>query len=85
MTDLTEARLRLGEAAVLPWREAVRLLPGGAVKVRAWLRARGLVRSIEGTEVVIWGEVLAALRQEEQRAEEPTRPGWGGMPRKRLR
>jgi hypothetical protein len=54
-------RMTLGSAAVLSLSTAARLLPVRDADARMWLRARGLVRHLEGREVVIWGDVLDAL------------------------
>lgn len=64
------ARLTLGAAAVLPVAQAVQLMPLGDARARRWLRSRGLVRDLDGAEVVIWGDVLEALRA----TTEPTAP-----------
>lgn len=67
MTTAAEERRALGPAAVVAPSVAARWLPWGAQASLAWLRARGLVLEVpdvEGgvREVVIWGEVLDALR-----------------------
>lgn len=70
MTTTAHARLALGAAAVLSVNEAARLLPmknGTAVE---WLERRGLVHQLEGRRVVVWGDVVATIRQQpEERAE----------------
>jgi hypothetical protein len=55
-------RLQLGEAAILSVDDAVRLLPRRQEDAERWLRERVKVHDLDGTPVVIWGEVLAALR-----------------------
>lgn len=63
MTDRREARRQLGDAAVISEAEAFALLPCRDSTARAWLRSSGLV--IEHPQlgrVVIWGDVLAAIR-----------------------
>lgn len=77
------ARLALGPAAVLTVTVAAQLMPRSDAKCRKWLRDHGLVRTdpLLG-EVVIWGDVLEALRNP---APSPaTRPA-GRLPRKDLR
>lgn len=64
--DLDQARLHQGAAAVLPIREAVRLLPGRDAEIRTWLSTHGLVRQLNGADVVIWGDVLEVLRADEE-------------------
>ena len=56
------ARLALGANAVLSLAQAVDLLPLDRVKARQWLKDRSLVRTLAEHEVVIWGDVLDALR-----------------------
>lgn len=56
------ARLAMGANAVLSLAQTVDLLPLGRVDARQWLKSRGLVRTLAEHEVVIWGDVLEALR-----------------------
>lgn len=56
------ARLQMGAGAVLTVGEAAALLPVADGEARAWLRDRGLVRSLLGRDVVRWIDVLDALR-----------------------
>jgi hypothetical protein len=72
MTTRALARRELGAAAVLSEAEAVRLLPCRDSTARRWLRDRGLVRSTPIGEVVVWGDVVAALVDAPK--EEPPRP-----------
>ncbi|HYD02599.1 MAG TPA: hypothetical protein VEB22_15335 [Phycisphaerales bacterium] len=77
-------RLALGAAAVLRPSRAAELLPWDSAEALRWLRTLGLVRRVvvpgesdaEGRtlEVVVWGDVLAALRGERQ----PTAPATAG-------
>lgn len=61
--DRREARQRLGADAVVSVSEAAAWLPRRDSEARAWLERRGLVRDHPALgEVVIWGEVLAAIR-----------------------
>jgi hypothetical protein len=46
----------------LPWRDA---------HVRRWLRASGLIYTVDGREVVVWGDVLDAIRR--QRDPQPSK------------
>lgn len=56
------ARLAMGGSAVLSLAQAVDLLPLNRADARQWLQSRGLVRTLAEHEVVIWGDVLDALR-----------------------
>ena len=58
---MSKDRLHLGGAAILTLSSAAKLLPVRDSEARAWLRARGLVRSLEGRDVVIWADVVRAL------------------------
>ena len=64
--DIVEERLALGPAAVLSPQRAAELLPWGESAALAWLRERGLVREVKLSDgvrrVVIWGDVLDAIR-----------------------
>jgi hypothetical protein len=53
-------RLAQGEAALLSPAQAARLV--GGRRARRWLAEAGLVRRTPLGERVIWGEVLAAMR-----------------------
>jgi hypothetical protein len=59
-----DERLALGHAAVLSPSRAAELLPWRESEAIEWLRSRGLVRRVHdlGRDVVIWGEVIEALR-----------------------
>lgn len=59
----TLQRLALGAAAVLPVALAADPLPIADDEARRWLRDHGLVRNLAGREVVVWGDVLDALRE----------------------
>lgn len=52
----------MGANAVLSLAQAVDLLPLDRVKARQWLKDRQIVRTLAEHEVVIWGDVLDALR-----------------------
>lgn len=54
-------RLILGNAAVLTIRTAARLIPLRDSDARKWLRASGLIRSLDGRELIVWGDVVALL------------------------
>lgn len=49
-------------SSVLPLSDAIRLLPGGPEDVRLWLESQGLLIDFLGSPVVIWADVLAAVR-----------------------
>lgn len=51
-------RLLLGTGAVLSLHEAAALLPFSDADARRWLRSRGLVRELEGRNVVRWLDVI---------------------------
>lgn len=55
-------RLTVTRDAVLPLRVAVRLLPMGDARSRAWLHGRGLVSDLDGKRVVVWGDVVDEIR-----------------------
>lgn len=57
-----EERLTLGEAAVISVEQAARLLPISDGEAREWLATEHLIHLIRGRRVVIWGEVVAAIR-----------------------
>lgn len=84
MTDRSQARRQLGSAAVLSEAEAVALLPCRDSTAREWLRDRGLVRTTGLGKVVIWGEVLEALRGHGAPADPQPRPP-SKLPRAGLR
>ncbi len=54
-------RLTLGNAAILTVNTASQQLPVRNSEARKWLRSRGLVRNLDGREVVVWGEVVALI------------------------
>lgn len=56
------ARLELGAAAILSVVTAVALMPLAEADARRWLEEHGLVHDLAGRRVVIWGDVLEALR-----------------------
>jgi hypothetical protein len=62
VTSRRDERIALGAAAVVTVREAVKRLPISDCDAEAFIRERQLVRSLRGREVVIWGDVLDALR-----------------------
>jgi hypothetical protein len=61
---VAQDRLGLGGSAVLPAREAARLLPVSSTRAMEWLESKGLIRDLMGVRVVIWGDVLSALVDE---------------------
>jgi hypothetical protein len=78
-------RREYADAAVLPLAQAVDDLPVGRRSDReAWLRSRGLVIPApwsDAGEVVVWGDVLAALRS----SSTAPKPKPAPTPRKKLR
>lgn len=86
MTDSGRWRLELlGPAAVVSLSDAAELLPGGYARRRAWLEARGLVHDLDGDPVVVWGEVVDAVRGDERHARAKPAPDpvdpWATAPR----
>ena len=73
MSDRDAARRELGAAAVVTEAEAVRLLPCRDATARAWLRERGLVRETPLGRVVVWGEVLREIAQQDEAPAEAPR------------
>ncbi len=55
-------RLLQGPGAVYTIATAAALLPVSDQEARVWLREQGLIRELSGRCVVIWSEVLDALR-----------------------
>ena len=55
-------RLAQGGAAILSVRRAAELLPIADAAGRAWLRQQGLVRSLDGADVVVWADVVERVR-----------------------
>lgn len=79
------ARLLLGMASVLSPRRAAELLPWRDSEARRWLRAQGLILTVGGRELVIWGDVLEALRREADGPEDPPpTPRVAPLPRVKL-
>lgn len=71
--DLNLRRAALGPAAVLSVTAAAALIPVRSSEAARWLRERGLVRDVKGLgEVVVWGDVVAAIQADEVRPPKPT-------------
>ena len=51
---------------MLPEAQAAILLPMNDREARCWLRHNGLVHDLEGRRVVVWGDVLAAIRKSDE-------------------
>lgn len=68
MSRSREIRERQGEAGVLSLDHAIEALPVGRERAREWLERHDLIRTLDGAQVVIWGDVLAALRADRPRA-----------------
>lgn len=64
-------RLTMGLGAVLSVAEAVAQLPVADHRGRRWLEAHGLIRRLDGTPVVIWLDVVEALRKPAEAVPEP--------------
>lgn len=83
--SLAELRAALGESAVYTVREAARLLPGRESKNRAWIERQGIVTEVDGRALVIWGDVLARMRERggvtRRRRKTTERPAGPGMRR----
>lgn len=77
MSARRDTRERLGLAAILSLDHAAELLPLDRAAARDWLRARGLVRQLEGRDVVRWGDVYDALEGERRM---PVVPGLRRVP-----
>lgn len=67
----SERRLSLGMGAVLTPQAAAELLPWRDRDARAWLHRAGIVREVDGHHVVIWADVVEALRAADERRKEP--------------
>jgi len=52
----------LSPGCVLSVEDAILNLPGPPDEVHAWLKRQGLIIEFVGSSVVIWGDVLSALR-----------------------
>lgn len=52
----------MSSAEILTFREAVNRLPMRNAVARRWLRDSRLVSTVEGRELVIWSDVVEALR-----------------------
>jgi len=60
-----DERLKLGEASILKPTTAAELLPVRESAGMEWLRGKSLIRRVSGLgEVVIWGDVVKAIREE---------------------
>lgn len=67
-------RERLGEAAVFSLSGAAELLPLADADARRWLRDLGIVRHLGGRELVIWGDVVNAIRDGDAPRVQASRP-----------
>lgn len=83
-SDRAAARLTMGSGAVLSLSEAAAMLPVADRDARAWLRARCLLRDLDGREVVVWEDVLGALRAGEGPSVMDATPTLVRVPRVRL-
>jgi len=61
LSGRAELRLRVSRGAILPAHIAAGLLPMKDVDAARWLRQRGLVHSLEGRRVVVWGDVADSI------------------------
>ncbi len=74
----------MGAGAVLTVNEAAALLPVSDPAARLWLRQRDLIRSLDGRPVVVWADVLDALRAGAEPAEAASPVRVVGLRRVRL-
>lgn len=82
---IAEQRLAQGAAAVMSLDLAAQLLPVSDAEARRWLRQQGLVRDLLGRSVVVWADVLDALRAADGSTTEPAAaPRHAPMPRVKL-
>lgn len=77
---LAESRLQLGAAAVLSVSSAAELLPVRDADALVWIREHVRIRRVCSTEVVVWGDVVAALGKDEP-VEAKASPRRGSLPR----
>ena len=61
MSEVHDDRLALGRAAIFSLNTAARLLPWADAKARDWLRAQGLVITLDDRRLVVWADVIDAL------------------------
>lgn len=80
MSAVDGDRLALGSAAVVSVERASELLPIARGRARQWLHDRGLVVQLAGRPVVVWGDVLEALRAEHTRPKRRPRPAAAPLP-----
>jgi len=64
-SERARKRLLLGAAWVGSPSEAAALAPGADHKAMQYFREHGLIRTLGGKPVVIWGDVLDAIRKGE--------------------
>lgn len=67
MSDRRELRLLLGSAAILTPRQAAEMLPVADADALDWLEQHGLIRYMAGRKVVVWGDVVEAIRAADPR------------------
>ncbi len=77
-TPIATARRQLGGAAILSVAEAARLLPIREADAAMWLAANDLIRDLDGRRVVVWSDVVARLRGDE---DQPAPPPHARLPR----
>lgn len=77
-------RLALGTGAIFTVGTAAALLPLDDGQARRWLRERDLVRHLLGRPVVVWSDVLDALRDDHGAVESSPAPVSRAYRRRRL-
>lgn len=79
----------LGPSAILTVADLAEVLPRMSYTSKVtWLRAHGLIKDFDGVEVVIYGDVLAALRGDRVALPTIARPvapdPWDTLPRAKV-
>jgi len=62
---VAQDRLAMGASAVLTVAEAARRLPIHRSRALEWLEDHGLIKTLAGSRVVIWGDILDCLAEAE--------------------
>ncbi len=77
--SIEAARLQLGAAAVISPTKAAELLPMSEAAAMKWMHRSGLIRTVDGRHLVVWGDVVTAVQSQGAHAMEslPTRAATG--------